>query len=85
MIVYTVVFLVSHCRIVRCVFGLQRFSEAFVLITGKSRILLVPPRIFSIIRDLDSFHICDDTILNNHHETYITNDRAFLPTLECAL
>ena len=69
----------------RCVFGLQRFSEAFVLITGKSRILLAPPRIFSIIRDLDSFHICDDTILNNHHETYITNVRAFLPTLECAL
>ena len=69
----------------RCVFGLQRFSEAFVLITGKSHILLTPPRIFSIIRDLDSFHICDDTILNNHHETYITNVRAFLPTLECAL
>ena len=85
MIVYTVVFLVSHCRIVRCVFGLQRFSEALVLITGKSRILLAPPRIFSIFRDLDSLHIYDDTILNNHHETYITNVRAFLPTLECAL
>ena len=79
------VFLVSHCRIVRCVFGLQHFSEALVLITGKSRILLATPRIFSIFRDLDSFHICDDTILNNHHETYITNVRAFLPTLECAL
>ena len=82
MIVYTVVFLVSHCRIVRCVFGLQRFSEALVLITGKSRILLAPPRIFSIFRELDSFHFCDDTNVNNHHETYITNDRAFLPTLE---
>ena len=69
----------------RCVFGLQRFSEALVHITGKSRILLAPPRIFSIFRDLDSFHICDDTILKNHHETYINNDRAFLPTLECAL
>ena len=76
-----------------CVFGLQRFSEALVLttgkalvlITGKSRIPLAPPRIFSILRELDSFHFCDDTNINNHHETYITNDRAFVPTLECAL